>query len=303
MKPPVSAETRQQVLTLRRTQSIGAVAVATGLPVGTVKTICHRSGAFKDNAKLRELFTLPPIQTSPQTLPAVPQLPPQNTVTGDKEIDAVLWLREVIGTGQAALIEKAMLAVKKIKTPLVDLEKRYQEHLVSKNPGDWTVMFKTIGFADLEDLAKRSSRNLTLCNEATARFGDRETLYADTEAEQWCAKTLADVKHGKNGVFLDDEQVDKRFQACPELMPNTLGDCLYELAYWDDLYALRSAAGLGEPSDASTGREWFVFRCLARIRPRNPAEAIGVFRYLSDSDRMEMTGVDAILRNLIGGTA
>lgn len=169
-KPPVSPETRQQVLSLRRGHSLGEVAKRTGLPVGTVKTICHRSGAFKDNQKLRALFRLPDIKAGTQTLPAVPELPPQNAVTGDKEVDAVLWLRQVIGTGQAALIEKAREAAKKIKTPLKDLEKRYQEHLVSANPGDWTVALQTFGFADLETLAERSARKLTLSNGSCRPF-------------------------------------------------------------------------------------------------------------------------------------
>ena len=108
MKPGVSPDTRRQVLELRRRHSLREVAERTGLPLGTVKTLCSRSGAFRDNEAHRALFSLPPIQPSKQTLPAVPELPPQRTVTGNKEVDAVLWLREVIGTGQAALIEKAM---------------------------------------------------------------------------------------------------------------------------------------------------------------------------------------------------
>ncbi|MGG5826182.1 hypothetical protein [Aeromonas salmonicida] len=40
------------------------------------------------------MFTLPPWQ-SRETLQAVPDLSPQQVVTGDKEIDALLWLRQV----------------------------------------------------------------------------------------------------------------------------------------------------------------------------------------------------------------
>jgi len=44
MKPPVSPEVRKRVLELRRSQPLREVAEQTGVPLGTVKTICARSG-------------------------------------------------------------------------------------------------------------------------------------------------------------------------------------------------------------------------------------------------------------------
>ena len=98
MKMPVSPEAREKVLELRRSHSLGKVAELTGLPLGTVKIICVRSGAFNDNPRHRALFALPAIQASTSTALVVPTLPPQAVVTGDKEVDAVIWLREVIAT-------------------------------------------------------------------------------------------------------------------------------------------------------------------------------------------------------------
>lgn len=46
-----------------------------------------------------ELFTLPPFHPSEFTALSVPELPAQNVVTGDQELDAVLWLRQVIMPG------------------------------------------------------------------------------------------------------------------------------------------------------------------------------------------------------------
>ena len=85
MKQGVSLKT--QVLELRRGHSLREVALQTGLPLGTIKTICARSGAFKDNQALRQLFSLPAIQASTNTSLVVPELPPQDVVTGDKEIE------------------------------------------------------------------------------------------------------------------------------------------------------------------------------------------------------------------------
>jgi hypothetical protein len=56
MKHGVSLKAK--VLELRRGHSLREVSSLSGLPLGTVKTICARSGAFKDNPRLRELFSL-----------------------------------------------------------------------------------------------------------------------------------------------------------------------------------------------------------------------------------------------------
>lgn len=88
--PGVSANTRRQVLELRRQHSFRDVVRLAGLLLGTVKAICSRAGVFRDNPAHRALFSLPPIRESSETLPAVPELPPQQRVTGDPELDAVL---------------------------------------------------------------------------------------------------------------------------------------------------------------------------------------------------------------------
>jgi len=299
MKPPVSLKAR--VLELRRAHSLREVAEQTGVPLGTVKTICSRSGAFRDNPRLRNLFTLPPMKQGDSAALVVTVLPPQEVVTGDKEIDAVLWLRSVIKTGQADLIEKAMEAAKRIKTPLKELSDRYRKHLVSKNPGNWTAALTTFGFEDLEGLAKGSILKATRHHEAIARFGSIETLFADTPAEQFAIDALNGLKTTqKDYGNYPDVSVDKRFQALPDLMPNTLSDCLFELAYWHELYSLRIACDGGDQAPYAYARECFAFRCLARIRPKSKPEAIAVFRYLADKDCMDRNETEGILLNLIG---
>lgn len=299
-KQRVSDEQRQQVLELRRGHSLREVAEITGLPLGTVKTLVSRSGAFRDNEQHRALFALPPISASTETLPSVPELPPQEVVTGDKEVDAVLWLRSIIGTGQAALIDRAMEGAKKIKTPLDVLEKRYTAHLVASNPGHPFAAMSSFGFADLEALATRAIERHRLRLEGNARFGD--ALLADTEAESFCIDALRGLEAtGQLGDF-DKSEVAARFNAHPELLPHTLADCLYELDYWDHLYRLRNAVDRDAsdgPPDA-TARDWFVFGLLAQIRPRDKAEALAVFRYLIASQRDDMAESEAILCNLIG---
>jgi len=299
-KHRVSDEQRRQVLELRRRHSLREVAEATGLPLGTVKTLVSRSGVFRDNDQHRVLFTLPPIKVSSETLPSVPELPPQEVVTGDKEVDAVLWLRSIINTGQAALIQRAMEAAKRIKTPLDLLEKRYRDHLTTTSPGNLFAALSSFGFADLESLSVRAIDQHRLRLEGGARFGD--ALLADTEAESFCIDALRGLEAtGQLGDF-DKGQVAARFNAHPDLLPHTLTDCLYELDYWDQLYRLRNAVDR-DASDGpveSTARDWFVFGLLAEIRPRDKAEALAVFRYLIASERDDMAEAEAILCNLIG---
>lgn len=288
------------MLDLRRRHSLREVAQITGIPLGTVKTLVSRSGAFRDNEQHRAMFTLPPISASTEALPSVPELPPQEVVTGDKEVDAVLWLRSVISTGQAALIDRAMEGAKKIKTPLNVLEKRYQDYLVATNPGHLFAAMSSFGFADLDALATRAMEQHRLRLEGAARFGGN--LLADTEAETFCIEALRGLRAtGQFGDF-DKRQVAARFNAHPELLPHTLADCLYELGYWDQLYRLRNAVDRDAsdgPPDA-TARDWFVFDLLAQIRPRDKAEGLAVFRYLVASQRDDMPESEAILVNLIG---
>lgn len=300
MRHRVSDDQRRLVLELRRRHSLREVAEITGLPLGTVKTLVSRSGAFRDNEQHRALFTLPPISASTETLPSVPELPPQEAVTGDKEVDTVLWLRSIISTGQAALIDRAMEGAKKVKTPLDVLEKRYRDYLVATNPGYPFAAMSSFGFADLDALATRAIEQHRLRQEGAARFG--EALLADTEAESFCISALAGLE--RNGPLLDfdKDQVAARFNAHPELLPHTLADCLYELGYWDQLYRLRNAVDRDAsdgPAEA-TARDWFVFGLLAQIRPRDKAEGLAVFRYLVASQRDDMAESEAILCNLIG---
>lgn len=109
MIPTTPPPLRAQVLALRRTQSAKATAQALGIPLGTVKAISSRAGITRNNTMLRAFFRLPEPVASACTDLQPPVAPPQPVaVTGDSDLDAVLWLRQVVQTGDAALIDKAM---------------------------------------------------------------------------------------------------------------------------------------------------------------------------------------------------
>ena len=289
-------EQREQVITLRRKHSLSEVASLAGLSLGTVKAIISRSGLFTDNPRQRAMFSLPPLQSGGETLPAVQELPPQQAVTGDREVDALLWLRQVIETGEPARIEQAKQAAGQITTPLDELEKRYGKWLVA-GAGHMFAGLGSIGFADLDGLAKRAITRRANEAEAAGRFGD--ALWDDTQAEAFCLEALRGVEREKWNYPQD--RVAERFRALPELMPHTLSDCLHELAYWNDLYRLRRACAKDYDSHQEAwGREQFIFTLLAELRPRNREEARATLRYLMTSERHDWPEADGILDNLIG---
>lgn len=294
----ISDEQRQRVITLRRNNSLSKVSELVGLPLGTVKTILSRSGRFKDNPKHRAMFTLPEEQKATSTQPATLDLPPQQVVTGDKEVDALLWLRAVISTGQAGLIERAMEAAKRIETPFKELEKRYHDYLHVSQPGNFFATFGAIGFADLDSLAKKSIMREQRRCEALARFGD--AIFDDTRAEVFCTEMLRGLDPRKDVIGYDKHEAAERFKQCPEYLPNTLADCLYELDYWSQLYRLRNAYdSYYDTSPESSAREWFIFGLLAEIRPRDRDEAKAVLKYMRDHERTGMDESDDIMDNLL----
>lgn len=300
LQPPVAPELRERVIELRRNHSLREVSEIAGLPLGTVKAITSRSGRFRDNETHRQLFSLPPIHPNTQTLPAVPELPPRRTVTGDGEVDALLWLRELIATGQAPLIDKAMQAAKRLKSPLAELEARHRDHLVSTNPGNMFAALSSFNMADLKALARKSIERNVRRVEARARFGD--ALHAANDAELFCIEALAGLKPTGRHASLDEREISARFRARPALMPNTLADVVHELGFWRDLDLLR-AADLGHGADSvdeAYAREKFVFGLLAEIRPRSRDEAKSALRCVVESGRMDDSKADAILNNIIG---
>ncbi|MFV3385393.1 hypothetical protein ACNFCJ_08060 [Pseudomonas sp. NY15364] len=253
---------------------------------------------LEDNQKHRAMFSLPPIQSSDETALVAQDLPPQKVVTGDKEVDALLWLREVISTGQEGLIAIALEAAKNIKTPFKELEKRYTQKLIKDNPGNWAAAFSSFGFADIQGLAERSIEKEMKRREANARFPG-ETIWDNTPAEDFCVTTLKRCPKFKDCTNYDKEAVKKRFLKHADLLPFTLTDCLHELNYWSDLYWLRNSFGSGDGPDEATVREWFVFGLLAEIKPRSHAEAKFVLWWLREKDRNDHQEYDAIVNNLL----
>lgn len=257
-----------------------------------------------DNQRLRALFALPPIQESSSTSVAVPEMPPQKTVTGDPEVDAVLWLQEVVKTGNQLLIDKAMEAAKRIQTPMETLGKRYGGYVLRRSKGNtMAAVFSSIGFGELESQAKRAIAKRAGKHEALARFGDEATLFSDTPAERACIKALRGVKKPKGAHYYDDFVVAERFSKhlALALTPTSINDCLHAIKYWNEIYRLRSSAAdmAGDHSEQATAHEWYCFAMMAQIQPRSADEAMAAFDHMINEDKLDQSDSKSILRNLV----
>lgn len=301
---PTDPATVARAVALRRTHSLKQIAEELGVSLGTVKSWMARAGVkLGDNQALRALMTLPPIKASEGTAVVVaPELPAQEAVTGIKDVDAMLWLRAVIATGHPDHIAKALEAVKRIKTKPKDLELAYMRWLQVKH-GDMAAAFGSMGFANLEGAAKSATRDAAIRAEGLARFGTAEALAACTEAERFCIEACHGLEQHTEAPHygsLDPAEAAPRFEARPEYLPHTLDDCLFELAFWDDLYRIRRPIEYYEHLHEVYARTDFIFGQLARIRPRTKAEAVDVLHYLAAGDRLDRKESRAILENLIG---
>lgn len=257
-----------------------------------------------DNQAFRTLFTLPPLQTSTSTELMLPETPAPKNETGDRELDAVLWLQECVHTGHQALIDKALEAAKRIQTPMKELGLRYGNYLARKHGSAFMAAFGSMGFGNLESQAKAAIERKEKQHAALSRFGSIDALFSETAAEIACKKALRGLKRNKDKhLQYDDVQATERFSKKPDLLPHTLADCLHEQTYWRDLYWLRASFEncAGDSYPAGQAHDDYCFAMLAKIAPRTKDEALAVFEYLDKCDAIDRTEGPDILRNLIAG--
>lgn len=302
--PKNTNDQKRRVLWLRRTHTPAAIAAEMGLPLGTVKSITSRAGA-RENQRQREFFQLPPPMASTSTAIGVPKpLPPQSCPTGHTEIDAVLWLREVIDTGEPEHIERALEAAKRITTPAKELELLYATVLQATTGNTFMAALSSMGFADLEGRAKRVIERERRKRDAVARFGgsiDGEAVFAKTPQEQFCIDVLMFVPTiEKPWQRYDPDMAAAAFESEGDHAPHTLSDCIRELQYWDDLYGCRSAwENSGDHWPEVQAREDYLRWCMCRLRPVDKVEAVAVLDWAIERDALGWSEGPALLRNLV----
>lgn len=256
---------------------------------------------IEENVAFRIMFTLPPPTHS---LPlTVQELPPVENKTGDTEVDAVLWLHEVIATGSRDLIERAKEAAKRIKTPMKELEQRHNNLQRLRGQRGEPMSFY-YGLGEFEHAAERSIEKADRRREAMARFGTAEAIFADQPAEVACRRAFRGLKAPRDDLeSYDEQQADERFIKRLDLAPHSLDDCLYALAYWRQLYWLRHSLDCyrADRHRSASEHDYFLVRSLARLKPRSKDEAMAVHCYVYDENHVAREDAEAITRNLVAG--
>lgn len=257
----------------------------------------------QDNQALRALFSLPPVQACTSTALPVPELPPQQVITGDKEVDAVLWLSEIIKTGQQQLIYLAVVAVQRIKTPMQELQQRYRTYLVRQAECD--TLTGALGSMELGELVSQARTAVARLNKrqaAIARFGSVEKLLESTPAEDACHFALHGCERAEDiPDSVDRKQAEARFMKYVDLVPTTLTDCIHAMNYWRDLSSMRSPFDMSDGDPAAHAHDSFCFSQMTTLQPRNKEEALAVLAYMEDNYAQNRGHSPAILRNLISG--
>lgn len=250
-------------------------------PIPIFVTRDEKSG----NPEHQTLFVIPQC-TSECTALMVRTLPQAETITGDRELDAVIWLGTVCKTAtDPAALDQAVEAASRIKTPAKELEARYSAWL-SRQPGShpFAVALGSIGIADIAHKAERARERITRYLEGMAAFGSLAAALEPTPAEAMVLRTvrLPDNWNGWSTLTPD------AFAA--GVNPATLTEAVSEIRYWQWLYRVRDAmsrtehpGGYGsEPRAECSAREQFAESLLLVIAPRDRTEAIGVADALRD---------------------
>lgn len=320
-------EQKAEILRLKREgKGYKTISRLTGVNLNTVKTTCRRSGLFRDNPEHRVLFTIPEKKYS--TAVAVPKpLPPQRTITGDKQTDAYLWVLEVIKTGEPAHITAAEDALKKLTITPKQAQENYTRHLQAQGAG-WTSVFSTMWMDNPQHYIEGAKRQRENALAARGAFGSYEAAMEPTEAERRMLAECGEIYDDECYGWSDDERQrgsisgNRVFEAWDERRaaskgfadvlpdPYTLSDVVREFEYWSWLYRMRSAArkeidpgGYDDGDGPIADREAWLDKKLETLRPRDQREALAVLKWYLQSERHQGSygaDSDAVYLNLIG---
>lgn len=251
--------------------------------------VAQRRRSRAENAEHQRLFTIPTAPPSDSTTLVAPQLPEQTRMTGDLEVDAVLWLGRVCKmTTDLAVLDKALDAAAKIQTPAKELERRYSDWIM-RQPGAHPMQaaFGSFGMADIQGKVERARTRIRTHAEALAIFGTLDAALADTPAEAMLDETVGELPTGDYWRW-STEQLAELFAR--SVNPASLTECVSELRYWHWLHNIRHHMYTTtypddyapDPSELISAREYYVKGLLTVLPPVDRAEAIHIADALKD---------------------
>ncbi|WP_431355459.1 hypothetical protein [Dryocola clanedunensis] len=322
-------EDKENILRLKR-EGMGykSISRATGVNINTVKSLCRRSGLFRDNPEHRVLFTIPEPKYS-RELATVKPLPPQRAITGHKQTDAYLWVLEVIKLDEPAHLEAAQAALEKLTISPKDAQKRYTRYLQDNGVDSFNIMFGTMSMDDPQHYIKNAREQAARAAEVRAVFGSYEAIYHElTPPEQMLEDALGWIFddsygwteeekqrgsiHGERVMEMYDLRTNKALDSMENVLPEpyTLSDVVREFQYWDWVYCMRSTArkeidpgAYGDDGGAVSERESWLDKKLETIRPVSREEALEVLKWYLQSERHQGcmdADSDGVYLNLIG---
>lgn len=167
------------------------------------------------NPEHQRLFQIPEPVTSASTDLVAPTLPePQTvTVTGDREVDACLWLASVCKTAtDPAVLDRAAEAASRITTPAKEIEDRYANWLRNQTDGHpMQIAFAVIGAGDLKRQIEAARERIIVYREGLAVFGSYRAAMQDTPAEQMILHTIGPLPDGHEWDWKPHER-DRLFE-------------------------------------------------------------------------------------------
>lgn len=325
--------TKSKIIELKKTHSYKQLAELTGRKVGALKAMVSRaSNSREDNMVARAFFQLPkPTASAGTNVGLPPAMPAQEVVTGDREVDAMLWLNAMVDTEHPPYIEQALHAHDALmaKVDAKDMERRYTQHLVQAGRNEIEIMFSSLGVAGLKNRASSAyaSRRIKMEAAELGFVGEVETvpgnwaIYALREIQVenqaiWAAvqpdkdgtKTLAGKATFGGHTKEEADRLDSIFRSDEHahLVPSTLSDCLHELCFWNELYTIVSEVERGQyGGELRQEQDWrrsWVESLLPVIKPVSKSEALMVHEWIQDESNISLPGLDLmapITRNLL----
>jgi hypothetical protein len=253
------------------------------------------------------LFSIPKPSpsTDPISLPSKP-IPQKQQVTGDHELDTVLWLSEVCSTTcDLDVLDKVLEYAQQITTPAEKLAVRYRDYQLENGVTAFAASMTTFGFGDIDRVVRSARYRINKTIEGLQLFGSFEGAMAPTAPERMLMDSI---------TLSEDEFFSLSYEEIPNIFggsanPGTLSEALQEIRYWEWLDKIRKSMIMTfDPNYCDSyrdsllgGRKTFVFRQLLVLDPVDLEEARKVARAIQPDDlRFDTDFENKILLHLLG---
>lgn len=302
----VNKEMKDNIIRLKRS-GLGYKSISreTGMNINTVKSICRRSGLFRDNPEHQTLFTIPEPKYSTE-LATIKPLPPQRVITGHKQTDAYLWVLEVINTGEPVHIAAAEAALEKLTITPKEAQERYTRYLQQSGAG-WTSVFSTMWLDNPQHFISNAKLQREKAAKVRGVFGSHEAVFDPVPAECLIESLYGAYLEIYCEFMLEGDGEFIYTDVLPS--PYTLSDVVREYQYWNWLSQMRVAAykelhpdEYAWESSHIWHRENWLEKQLEIIRPISREEALNVLKWYLENENFADMGrrQDGVYLNLIG---